>query len=178
VFNPAGIPLSQHRFFWLLIALVGLAMEGFALFSQHVWGFQPCNECIYIRVGVAGLILAGMIGATAPRLRLVRATALVATAVSLSWALYRAFLLVALEQKVSDGAAAGCSRFKGFPAWASLDTWFPAVFEPRGTCGEIVGVFLGWSFAYWSLLGLVLVGGVFGGLTLLVQSPRKPAPLP
>jgi protein dithiol:quinone oxidoreductase len=157
-------PLSalhlHRRFFWVSLAAVAVAMEAFALISQHAFGLQPCNECIYIRAGVLGLGIAGVLGAISPQTLLLRWTACVLVLVSLSGSLWRAWTLVDIEKQVSEGAALGCKRFKGFPDWLPLERLVPEMFEPRGKCGEIVGAVLGPSFAGWTLVGLVALAGL------------------
>lgn len=146
--------LPGTRSFWLFLSFVALVLEAFALFNQHVLGLEPCNECILIRVGVLGVALAGMLGAVAPRLLAMRLAAFTLMGAALSWALYRAYVLVDIVRMVAAGEVAGCKRFKGFPLGLPLAEWFPEIFEPRGRCGEIAGVFLGQSFAVWTLVGL------------------------
>jgi disulfide bond formation protein DsbB len=68
---------------------------------------------------------------------------------ALGWSLYRANLLLGLEQKVREGAEAGCARFKGFPEWMPLERWVPDVFEPRAMCGTVSWTFLNQSVTFW-----------------------------
>ncbi|MDP4424695.1 disulfide bond formation protein B, partial [Escherichia coli] len=39
-------------------------------YLQHVRGFAPCSLCIFIRLDVLGLVLAGIVGSLAPRSRI------------------------------------------------------------------------------------------------------------
>lgn len=146
--------ISRHRGPWLLLAIIALLMEGGALYLQHVLQVEPCNECIYIRAGVAVMGLAGLMGALAPRFLVMRLTALAVWLGALGWSLYRANILLNLEQIVRDGGEGSCARFKGFPEGLPLDSWLPNVFEPRAMCGEIKWVFLGQSITYWSWVSL------------------------
>jgi disulfide bond formation protein DsbB len=151
--------LSLQRWPWLLLAVAAVLLECFALYMQHVMGVEPCNECIYIRVGVLGIGLAGLIGAIAPRVLLLRSSALAVWLLSLGWSLYRANLLLDLEQKVRDGSEAGCARFKGFPEWIPLEHWLPDMFEPRAMCGTVSWTFLNQSVTFWiwfALWGIAL----------------------
>jgi len=145
---------SRDRWPWLLLAVLALSMEGGALYLQHVLLVEPCNECIYIRAGVAAIGVAGLIGALAPRFLAVRLTALAVWFCALGWSLYRANLLLKLEQIVRDGGEGSCARFKGFPESLPLDSWLPGVFEPRAMCGEIKWAFLGQSITFWSWVTL------------------------
>lgn len=146
--------LSLRRGPWLLLAVAAVALECFALYMQHVMGVEPCNECIYIRVGVLGIGLAGLVGALAPRLWILRFSAIGLWLLSLGWSLYRANLLLELEQKVRMGGEAGCARFKGFPEWIPLERWLPNMFEPRAMCGDVSWTFLGQSVTFWIWVAL------------------------
>lgn len=146
--------LSTQRRSWLLLAALALALDGAALFLQHVLQVEPCNECIYIRAGVLGIALAGLIGALAPSYRPMRLLALAGWVGALGWSLSRVVLLLDLERIVAAGGDASCKRFKGFPDWLPLEQWLPHVFEPRATCGEVSWTFLGGSVTFW--IGIAL----------------------
>ena len=148
------------RWPWIALALVAASMEAFALYCQHVLGMEPCNECIYVRSGVAGLFVTGLLGAIVPRIFAVRAILLAGAGAALGFALQHAKTLVDIEHKVAAGEIAGCARFHGFPSWMDLQRWIPEMFEPRGKCGEILGTFLGQSFAVWSLVGLSVLATI------------------
>jgi disulfide bond formation protein DsbB len=162
---------SRSRGPWLLLAALALAMEGCALYLQHMLQVEPCNECIYIRAGVAGMGVAGLIGALAPRFLAMRLTALAVWVSALGWSLYRANLLLKLEQIVRDGGEGSCARFKGFPEGLPLDSWLPGVFEPRAMCGEIKWAFLGQSITFWSWVSLWCLALV-ASLVLIAQFRR------
>lgn len=152
--------ISMQRWPWMLLALSAALLESFALYMQHAQGVEPCNECIYIRVGVLAIAVAGLLGAVAPRAQVLRWSALALWLSGLSWSLYRAKLLLNLEQKVREGAEASCARFKGFPEWIPLERWLPNMFEPRAMCGSVSWTFLNQSITFWiwiALLGMALV---------------------
>ena len=69
---------SSKRGLWLLLTVIALALDGVALYLQHVLQVEPCNECIYVRTGVLGIAVAGLIGALAPRYLAMRLIGLVA----------------------------------------------------------------------------------------------------
>jgi len=146
--------LSMRRWPWLLLCIFSVLLECFALFMQHAMGVEPCNECIYIRAGVLGIAVSGLIGAVAPRILILRWIALVVWLVALGWSLYRANLLLSLEQKVREGLEAGCGRFKGFPEWMPLERWLPDMFEPRAMCGVVDWTFLNQSVTFWIWIAL------------------------
>jgi disulfide bond formation protein DsbB len=164
--------LSLHRGPWLMLAVAAVLLECFALYMQHVIGVEPCNECIYIRVGVLGIGVAGLMGAIAPKVLVLRFSAIAAWLLSLGWSLFRANLLLDLEQKVRDGGEAGCARFKGFPEWMPLERWLPDMFEPRAMGGTVSWTFLNHSVTFWiwtALWGFAVVAAA----TLLAQTQSK-----
>jgi disulfide bond formation protein DsbB len=164
--------LSSQRWPWLLLVVVAAAFEGGALYLQHALHVEPCNECIYIRAGVAAMGLAGVIGALAPGWLVVRLAGLAVWFGALGWSLYRATLLLDLERIVREGGEGSCARFKGFPEWMPLEQWLPNVFEPRAMCGDVNWTFLGQSVTFWiwaSMWFLALVAS----LVLLAQFDRS-----
>jgi disulfide bond formation protein DsbB len=164
---------STQRRFWLLLTVLALALEGCALYLQHVLGVEPCNECIYIRAGVLGVAVAGLIGTVAPSYWPMRLLALCAWMGALGWSLARVVLLLDLERIVRAGGEASCKRFKGFPDWLPLEKWLPNVFEPRAMCGTVSWTFLGQSVTFW--IGIALAAlAVLAVATVLAQlRPRK-----
>ena len=51
----------DNRLFWPAVAIGGLLILAFVLYLQHVRGFAPCSLCIFIRLDVLGLVLAGIV---------------------------------------------------------------------------------------------------------------------
>lgn len=165
--------LSLQRCAWLALTTAALLMEILALYMQHVRGLEPCNECIYIRVGVLVIAVGGMVGAIAPKVAALRWSALALWLAGLGWSLYRANILLDLEQKVRDGADASCARFKGFPQWMPLEQWLPEVFEPRAMCGAVSWTFLNHSITAWTGVALWALAGA-AVLVLVAQvHPRR-----
>lgn len=166
---------SSTRGLWLLLTACALALDGAALYLQHVLQVEPCNECIYVRTGVLGIAVAGLIGALAPKYLAMRLIGVAAWFVALGWSLYRVTLLLGLERVVSEGGEASCKRFKGFPDWIPLDTWLPEVFEPRAMCGMVSWTFLGQSVTFWS--GVALWGMAAAAISVLasqLMAPNRP----
>ena len=164
--------LSVKRWPWLLLVAIALGLEGVALYLQHVLLVEPCNECIYVRVAVLGMALAGLVGAIAPGVRVMRWGALAAWFAALGWGLWRATLLLDLEQKVKAGAEASCGRFKGFPEWMPLERWAPDVFEPRAMCGAVSWTFLNQSVTFWIWAALWGIAAI--AVLVLVAQFRSP----
>jgi len=158
---------------FIFVANIKIPMNTLTRYLQHVLQVEPCNECIYIRMGVATMGLAGLIGALAPQWTLLRLAGLAAWVAALGWSLYRANLLLNLERIVREGGDSSCARFKGFPQWLPLDTWLPGMFEPRAMCGEVSWTFLGQSVTFWIWLILWALA-LTASLVLLAQFQRTP----
>lgn len=163
---------SSKRGLWLLLTVIALALDGVALYLQHVLQVEPCNECIYVRTGVLGIAVAGLMGALAPKYWLMRLAGLAAWFGALGWSLYRVTLLLGLERVVSEGGDASCKRFKGFPDWMPLEVWWPEVFEPRAMCGMVSWTLLGQSVTFWS--GVALLWIALAATLVLVSQLTSP----
>jgi disulfide bond formation protein DsbB len=134
---------SRHRPAWLLLALSALLLVAAALYFQYgELQLQPCVLCIYERVAVLGILLAGLLGAIAPRQPVIRWTAMLLWSASAAWGLLLALQHSGIQQRPTTSS---CDFFANFPAWARLDEWFPALFSPTGLCDEIQWQFLGYS---------------------------------
>lgn len=162
--------LSQSRRAWLLLIFSGVALEGSALYFQHGMGLKPCVMCIYERVALFVILIAGVIGWIAPKLALVRWFAL-------GLGLFGAIKGINLAIKHTDyqlnpGPWNQCSPFVDFPETLPLNQWLPAVFEATGDCGKITWQFLGFSMPQW-LIVVFAVYIVILGLLILSQFKRN-----
>ena len=52
--------IGRSPWYWLALLLLGLAMEGMALFYQHVLGYGPCVLCIQVRLWLLGLVMVAL----------------------------------------------------------------------------------------------------------------------
>lgn len=154
--------LSQQRLGWFLLFFSALCLELTALYFQHGMGLAPCVLCIYERVALCGIALAGLLGMLAPNQLLIRLLALV---VGLGSAIKG--LLIAIKHvdyQTNPAPWKQCSVFADFPETLPLDKWFPFMFNPTGSCNEITWQFLGVSMAQW----IVVIFGFYLLLLLLV----------
>ncbi|MGC7560531.1 disulfide bond formation protein DsbB [Pasteurella sp. PK-2025] len=152
--------LSATRGGWFLLALSGFLLEITALYFQHGMGLQPCVMCIYERVALLGIILAGLIGMIYPHALVLR---LIALFIGL-WSAIKGLLITLshLDLQLYPAPWKQCSAFAEFPETLPLDRWFPAMFNPTGSCSEISWQFLGFSMVQW----LVVIFAVY---TLLLS---------
>lgn len=139
--------LPGRRGAWLLLALSGVALEACALYFQYGLSLDPCVMCIYIRVAVLGIIAAGLVGATAPRMIGIRVLALAGWAVAATAGVRLSRELVEIQ---TPGSFAACSFLPRFPEWLPLHEWLPEFFLPTGRCTDEVWSWLGLSMAQWT----------------------------
>ncbi len=143
----------MQRWPWLVLALSALGLELSALYFQYFLELDPCVLCVYERTAVMGILLAGIVGAIAPRLAVLRWTGLLLWGASAVWGLFTALKHVGIQIGELDLT---CSYMADFPSWAPLDQWWPAVFMPTGFCGDIQWVFLGLSMPQWMVVIMIL----------------------
>jgi disulfide bond formation protein DsbB len=141
---------------WLLLALSALALEFCALFFQYVMELAPCIMCVYQRVAICAIIIAGLIGFAGSRFLVARILAYGLWGTGASWG-----LLIAIEHvEMQDNAGSlffSCEFIPNFPTWAPLHEWIPFLFEATGDCGDISWQFLGYSMPQW----MIVVYGVY-----------------
>jgi protein dithiol:quinone oxidoreductase len=154
---------------WQILAISALIFELIALYFQYVMGLAPCIMCIYQRVAVWAIFLAGIIGSVGYRYLLTRLMAYLLWGTGAIWG-----LLLAKEHVEMQSAAFSlffsCEIVPNFPNWAPLHQWLPALFEASGDCGAINWQFLQHSMPEWMMVifasySVVLVLVLLGRLT-------------
>lgn len=141
---------TQSRLSWGILLLSGMALELAALFFQYVMKLDPCIMCVYQRVAVLGLVLAGVIGLLAPTVWLVRVLAAAVWAISAGWGLKLAYELD--QMQTNPNPFATCSFMPDFPKWMPLHEWLPSVFMPTGMCTDVPWTFLNVTMAQWMIV--------------------------
>ncbi|WP_445772619.1 disulfide bond formation protein DsbB [Shewanella sp.] len=154
------------RLSWGLLALSGVALEIAALFFQYVMDLSPCVMCIYVRVAVLGLILAGLIGMLQPKVWIFRFIGLLSWAVSSVWGFSLSYELN--DMQVNPSPFATCSFYPEFPSFMPLDVWLPSVFSPTGMCSDSPWTFLSVSMAQWMMVCFAIYGLIW--FVMLVPS--------
>lgn len=154
--------LVVDRRAWWLLALSAFALEAAALWFQYGMGLDPCVKCVYERIAVLGVLVAGVIGAVNPRAFAVRWFAYAIWGVSAGWGLRLALQHTGIQ--ADPGNAFSCSFAAEFPSWAKLDEWLPALFQPTGYCDDVQWQWLSLSMAQW----MVVVFSVYLLILLLV----------
>lgn len=163
--------LSTQRRPWLLLAGSALALELCALYFQHVMKLEPCVMCVYERITMLGIIVAGLIGAMAPQILLLRLIAFSLWAVNAIWG-----LLLAIEHtnyQINPSPFATCDFFPNFPSWAPLHEWLPWLFNPSGDCSDIVWQFFGYSMPQWLIVSFTIYTLLFVVIAVTALLPNK-----
>ncbi|ATC82989.1 MULTISPECIES: disulfide bond formation protein DsbB [Pseudoalteromonas] len=140
--------LPTQRTPWLLFTGIVFLLEVTALFFQYQMGLAPCIMCIYQRTAVLGLLGAGIIGATKPQSKLVRAIAYLVWGVSSVWGYFIAREHIEM-QTTTDPFAFSCEFEPNFPSFMPLHEWIPSFFQATGDCGNIDWQFAGLSMPAW-----------------------------
>jgi disulfide bond formation protein DsbB len=129
--------------------------------------------CIYERVAMLAILIAGLLGMLAPRFLLVR---LVAIALWIFGALKgleiaRRHTGYQLDPKPWDQ----CPLFPEFPPTLPLDQWFPNIFAAGGSCKDITWQMLNWTMPQWLTLafGTFLAFGIVVLLSQFKRTGRK-----
>ena len=136
---------SEKRFVWFLLAFSSLALESTALYFQYGMGLQPCVLCVYERLAMIGLFVAGMIALLQPRAFILRLIALALGLFSSIKGLLISFRHLDLQMNPAPWKQ--CEFIPNFPETLPFHQWFPFIFNPTGSCNE----------SQWSLFGLTMV---------------------
>ena len=143
------IHFAQSRLAWLTLTLSAVLLLIIALFFQYGMSLNPCVMCIYQRLAVIGLILAGIVGCLGYRSRFFRLIAVLLWGISSIWGLKFAIDLVDLQMNPSPFAT--CAFLPEFPSWMPLHEWLPSVFMPSGMCTDAPWIFGGLSMGQWMI---------------------------
>lgn len=124
--------LGQHRLYWAALVLVGLGLEGGALYYQYVLDEWPCVLCIHVRIWVMAFVLLGILALFFTKSRSAMRFFHAASVVIMIGLLERSWKVLAVERGWIFG---DCEMDLGMPAWFALDKWFPWLFEVQTSCG-------------------------------------------
>ncbi|WP_020208194.1 disulfide bond formation protein B [Gilvimarinus chinensis] len=157
------------RNFWLVVAVLMLALEGGALYFQYVKHFYPCELCIYVRVWVAALFLLSVVALWLKRWRWGRVGCAL-TGLGLSVGLgIETWNLMKVEYGIGHGSA--CGFRANFPEWAPLDSWLPWMFEVQDMCQATPPVLWGLTMAHGlAVVSVGLIGFFFFALLGCLRS--------
>ena len=124
--------MSPARFGWLGLLVLGLALEGVALYYQYVLDQLPCVLCIHVRMLVFALIMVSVLGLVFSRLpRMSGVLWFIATGIWV-WMTERSYQLLGTERGWILGE---CQMKSGLPDWLALEEWMPWLFQIHEPCG-------------------------------------------
>ncbi len=152
---------------WLILMASALSLELVALYFQYIMSLAPCIMCVYQRLAIVSIILAGLIGYAFNQYMIARLLAFALWGIGSVWG-----LVIALEHVDMQGATLSffysCDVIPNFPQWAPLHQWIPFLFEATGDCGDINWQFLGYSMPQW----MTVVYAVYSALFIIVLGSR------
>ena len=134
----------QSRWYWLALALFGIALLGVALYYQYALGDEPCQVCIHARLWVVAFTLVALIVLVTPQTSLLRVVGNVGVLIAGAGLFERARYLYRLENGVGDGS---CQFQLGTPDWCAVDRGMPWRFEVRNLCSFTPEILFGLSMA-------------------------------
>ena len=134
----------QSRWYWLALALFGIALLGVALYYQYALGDEPCQVCIHARLWVVAFTLVALIVLVTPQTSLLRVVGNVGVLIASAGLFERARYLYRLETGLGDGS---CQFQLGMPDWFAVDRWMPWLFEVRNLCSFTPEMQFGLSMA-------------------------------
>ncbi|BFU60996.1 MULTISPECIES: disulfide bond formation protein DsbB [Rodentibacter] len=136
---------SEKRSAWLLLVTSSLLLELTALYFQYGMGLKPCVLCVYERLAIVGLFIAGIIGFLAPRVLVVR---LIAIALGLFSGIKGLMISIRhLDLQMNPSPLKQCEFLPDFPETLPFHKWLPSLFNPTGSCDN----------SQWSLFGITMV---------------------
>ncbi|MCW8917305.1 MAG: disulfide bond formation protein B [Gammaproteobacteria bacterium] len=149
--------------YWLALLLLGLAMEGMALFYQYRLDYPPCVLCIHVRIWLLGLMGVAALALWLRHYPLWMAGLHGLVALLMGGMLERSWQLLGTERGWIFGS---CNMDAGLPDWFALDRWFPALFEVKEACGYTPELLFGVTMAEGLLLFSTLLALLATGLLL------------
>ena len=133
-------------------------------------GLQPCVLCVYERLAVVGLFIAGLIGALAPSSLIIRILALI---VGLFSAIKGLMISIRhLDLQMNPAPWKQCEFIPNFPETLPFHQWFPFMFSPTGSCNESQWSLFGVTMVQW-LVFIFAVYVIILALLLIVTSRSK-----
>ena len=134
----------QSRWYWLTLALFGIASLGVALYYQYALGDEPCQVCIHARLWVVAFTLIALIMLITPQIIQLRVLGNIGVVIAGVGLTERARYLYRLENGIGDGS---CQFQLGMPDWFAVDRWMPWLFEVLNLCSFTPEMLFGLSMA-------------------------------
>jgi disulfide bond formation protein DsbB len=136
--------LMQSKRFWIALMVLGMALEGVAVFYQYVLEEPPCILCIHFRLLVVLLIVFSLIGLLLRSVTKGRILVSIALLAVFAGMLERSYQLLGTERGFIRGE---CAATLNFPDWIAIDKWMPAFFQPWTSCSYTPKLFFNITMA-------------------------------
>ncbi len=131
--------LQDRRVLWILLFVVGLALEQVAYQIFQKWLYmRPCEQCVYIRFSMVCLMIAGIVGAINAKNLVLKVIAYIIAIYGTVKGIGFSLKLIKIGEAFRSGdpfGVQGCSSTPSFPFGLPLHEWFPSTFLPTGDCG-------------------------------------------
>lgn len=136
--------LARSFWYWATLIILGLATEALALVYQYAWDHAPCEDCIYIRIWLFGVIFVAGFGLWLRRFGMANLLLHGLNSGLAYGMLVTSRRLLGTERGTLFG---GCGLSLDLPSWFALDQWFPALFGVWGACGKTPELLFGVTMA-------------------------------
>lgn len=153
--------LSHGKLYWVLLVILGISMEGVALYYQYALDEWPCVLCIHVRIWVLGFVVLAIFALLFGYNRRVNRGFHLVNTIIMVGLVERSWQTLAVERGWVFG---DCDMESGLPSWFALDKWFSPVFEVQTACGYTPLLVFNISFAE----VLMLVSSLLLALSLLL----------
>ena len=168
--NERILHILTSKIYWLVLLVIGIAMESMALFYQHVLEYYPCVLCIHVRIIVLGIIIISIFGLSFFGIKKVILTLHLLMTALLAGLLERSYQLLGVERGFITGE---CSMNSGLPSWFAVDQWFPWFFKIWEPCGYTPVLLFGITMAEALIVLSVILLLISGYLTITTFKDRK-----
>lgn len=165
------LTLANSPWYWLFLIVLGLGMEGIALYYQYALDYGPCVLCIHVRLWITVMILIAVLALLRPRLKWFNVMSHLLMCGVMLALVNRSWLLIATERGWIEGT---CDFNIGLPAWLDVQKWWPFLYEIQEPCGYTPILYFGVTmaeallviFSVLTVISLVLfVTALFSGRT-------------
>jgi disulfide bond formation protein DsbB len=157
--------LSHGKLYWILLIILGISLEGGALFYQYVLDEAPCVLCIHVRILVLGFVVLAILALLLGNNKWMNRGFHLINTIIMVGLVERSWQTLAVERGWVFGE---CDMESGLPSWFALDKWFPAVFEVQAACGYSPLIIFNITMA--ESLMIISSGLLLASLALLVTS--------
>lgn len=131
--------LQSKRCFWAILCILCVSLVLIShLFFQEFLFMPPCEKCVYIRLAFLLIAFGGAIALINPCLKILRIFSFSVVCISSIYGLWHSIELIKIHSAINNGKIFGlspCSMKPNFPFNLQLDTLFPTLFMPKGSCG-------------------------------------------